>query len=288
MTSTSPLSLTPVMPIITLLTDFTDADGYVAAMKGVVLSISPQARLVDVSHRVPPQDIHAGAFILGTAYRYFSSETVHVAVVDPGVGSKRRAILLETPRGRFLAPDNGLLTYVLADAGLTLEGPGAVPPEPALLPLPAEVHAFALENQGLFLPSVSNTFHGRDIFAPVAARLVAGLPSHDVGPSISALQALKVPVPVRHPDGRIIGRIIHVDAFGNLITNLREQDLPRGRFRIVTGGKTIATLSTSYQGGSGLLAISGSSGRIEIAARDRSAWAVLGLGRWSEVTVLPG
>lgn len=250
--------------IITLLTDFGGGDAYVAAMKGVILGIAPQATIVDVTHEVPARDIQAGAFILSTVYPYFPPDTIHVAVVDPGVGTSRRALLVDTPPGRFLAPDNGLLTYVLAD-------------------LAGEARAYALENTRLFLTNVSHTFHGRDVFAPVAARLVAGLPATEVGPTVSDVYTFPVPAPQRRAQGSVAGTVLHVDTFGNLITNVREKDFPAGDVRVLVAGRTVPGLSFSYQSGGELLAIIGSSGRLEIAARNGSAAVLLGVTRGAEV-----
>lgn len=252
--------------IVTLLTDFGTRDAYVASMNGVILGIAPQVTIVDITHEIPPQDVAAGAFILSTAYSYFPTDTIHVAVVDPGVGTSRRVVLLETPQGRFLAPDNGLLTHVLDEESV----------------------AYALENRSLFLSNVSQTFHGRDVFAPVAARLANGLPSKEVGPRITDLQTLPVPKPEALPNGGVAGTVVHVDAFGNLITNVLEMDLPKGLIRIQVGRATIMGLSGSYQSGADLLAIIGSHGRLEIAARNGSAAALLGLGRGSGVSVERG
>lgn len=252
--------------IITLLTDFGTRDAYVASMKGVILGIAPQVTIVDITHAVPAQDVEAGAFILSTGYLYFPPDTIHIAVVDPGVGTDRRAVLVETPKGRFLAPDNGLLTFVLD----------------------TKSEAYALENRALFLPEVGRTFHSRDIFAPVAARLAIGLPSSEVGPRVAYLQTLAVPTPQPLVGGAVAGTVIHVDAFGNLITNLWERDLPKGPIRVRAGSAEITGLSSSYQVGADLLAIIGSHGRLEIAARNGSAAALLGLGRRSEVLVEPG
>ncbi len=271
------------MPAITLLTDFGLRDGYVAAMKGVILGIAPNVTVVNITHEVPPQDIASAAFILATTYPYFPSDTIHVAVVDPGVGTGRRAILLDTPCGRFLAPDNGILSHVLA--GLSPArgaGSGIAVPQ---APLPVGSRAYVVQNRSLFLPGVSQTFHGRDIFAPVAARLALGLPAHEVGPEAGEVAAFPVPVPDRLPNGGVLGTVLHVDAFGNLITNLRQEDLPAGPLRVRMGGRVIAGLSASYQEGGEILAIIGSSGRLEIAARNANAAKTLTQARGAEVVV---
>ena len=162
--------------LIALTTDFGPSGGYVGAMKGAALSINPDAVLVDISHDVPPRDIAHGAFVSASAYRYFPPDTVHVAVVDPGVGTSRLALLLVTPTGSFLAPDNGLLTYVLTDH--LAEGTTALPEapkgvgflEPFSMPVPDSCSAYSLNNADYWRHPISGTFHGRDIFAPVAAQ----------------------------------------------------------------------------------------------------------------------
>lgn len=187
------------MAIITLTTDFGTADGYVGAMRGVILSIALQARLVDLSHEIPAQDVHRAAFVLHTAVPFFPSDTVHLAVVDPGVGTERRAIAIETPDGRFVGPDNGLFTYVIAEA--------------------EEWRAVELGNPRYHLPRVSETFHGRDLFAPAAAHLSAGVDLLALGEPVD--EPIRLPLPrmdVRR--GHIEGQILHVDHFGNLITSI--------------------------------------------------------------------
>ena len=195
------------MAIITLTTDF-GADGwFAAAMKGVIAGIVPDARVVDVTHEIAGQDILAGAFVLAQCFRNFPRNTVHVAVVDPGVGSPRRAIAVKSLDYFFLAPDNGVLTMALA----------AVDDRTAL-------QFRSIENERLFNRPVSRTFHGRDIFAPVAAHLAAGVPFHEVGPVIESIERLEPAEPKITKKG-IEGRIMFVDRFGNLITNIASRHL---------------------------------------------------------------
>ena len=267
------------MGIITLTTDFGQADGYVAAMKGVILSINPQVQLVDISHSVRAQDVAGGAFVLGTAYPYFPAGTVHLAVVDPGVGTERRGVILSTPQAQFVAPDNGLLDYVLDDLGAGPAGAGGQ------RPLPPGTRAFELTNPARWRQPVSATFHGRDIFAPVAAYLSRGEPPQAFGRALSSLVGRPRPCP-RQEAGRVCGQVVHVDGFGNLITNITRQDLPgRGDLTIVAGEHTIRGLSRTYAGTRGPVALIGSSGRLEIAVNGASARAVLGLGTGAEVVV---
>jgi hypothetical protein len=274
-------------PVIALLTDFGLSDAYVAQMKGVLAGQCPDAALIDITHTVPPQDIYAGAFLLHTAVAAFPSETVFLCVVDPGVGSDRTPIALSTPHGGFVGPDNGLFSYVLADYGAPQAADGAIPPPVGPTPAPAQVQAYRITNAALFRQPVSRTFHGRDIFAPVAAYLAGGGAASDVGEPVASLHAYTPPQPLRRPGGRLLARVLHADSYGNLITNLRENDLPPDGFRLRVGGRDIRGLSASYQSGEPLLAIGGSSGYVEVAARGGSAAERLGVGRWAPVLVEP-
>ena len=276
--------------VITLLTDFGSQDAYVAAMKGTVLSIAPSATLVDITHSIPPQDIYAAAFTLGASHAFFPRRTIHVVVVDPGVGTPRRALLLQTPDALFLAPDNGVLTYVVeafrdAHPNTAPTGHLSTPPPPVSVPVPASLRAYTLANKALFRPQISQTFHGRDIFAPVAAHLSLGVPPEAVGPLWEEITVFALPHPQHNQDGSLTGTIIHVDTFGNLITNLKTEVLPKGDLEFMVGGRTISGLRRSYEGGGELLAIVGSSGYLEVAAENGSAAQLLGIGRWSPVRV---
>jgi len=191
--------------IITLTTDFGLADGYVGTMKGVILSIAPTATIVDISHDIAPQDVREGAYTLYAAYPYFPQGTIHVVVVDPGVGSERRAIALRTAQATFVAPDNGVLSYVVA--GERVE---------------QIVH---LTNPSYHLSPVSCTFHGRDIFAPAAAHLARGIRLAELGQPLTEIITFPLPRPQLRPDGTIVGQVIHVDRFGNLITSITATDL---------------------------------------------------------------
>ncbi len=193
--------------IITLTTDFVRDSWYVAAMKGVILSINPKATIVDFSHSIAPQNIAEGAFVLGEASRWFPPQTIHVTVVDPGVGTARRIVYARFGDQHYVCPDNGLLSYICRDQR----------PE----------EAFEVTNRSLFLPSISPTFHGRDIMAPVSARLSLGLPPRNLGPPIDDLTLLSWPRPERR-ENKIFARFLCSDPFGNLITNLRREDLPSG------------------------------------------------------------
>lgn len=254
-------------PTITLLTDFGTGDCYVGVMKGVIARISPQANVVDLTHSVAPQDVGHAAFALASSFAYFPQGTVHVAVVDPGVGSGRKIVCMKTRRYTFLAPDNGLLTLV------------AEREKPTLMVEVAE--------RKYFLPKVSHTFHGRDVFAPVAAHLSLGLSPAKLGPRLAQIVRLDFPKPVPTPRGWR-GEVICVDRFGNLITNLSEDMLTERRHVLVRiGQRRIRGVRQSYsQAKPGeLLALIGSTGCLEISVNLGSAAKTLGLGKGAVVEV---
>ncbi len=266
--------------IITLTTDFSWNDAYVAAMKGVILGINPEATLVDICHTIEPQNVAQAAFVLSTAYEFFPPKTIHLVVVDPGVGTKRRAIILRTPLADFVAPDNGVLSYIMPPASyerLTERG--------QLVKLGAGAEAIAITNPRFWRSPVSATFHGRDIFAPVAARLSLGFPPSHFGESIDSVMALPQGRPHRTEEGLLIGRILHIDRFGNLITTIKKDDLPRGKqsVGIEIGHHVIKGLVQTYAEGEGLIALIGSSGYLEIALKNGSASAFLGARVGDEV-----
>jgi S-adenosylmethionine hydrolase len=248
-------------PVITLTTDFGLASSYVAQMKGVILGINPDATILDVTHDVPAQNVMAGAIALRDATRYFPEDSIHVAVVDPGVGSARRIAYAEIDKRHYLAPDNGLLSL------LTRECP------PARL--------IEVTRRELFRDTVSSTFHGRDIFAPVAARLSLGLNPGELGPPLPALTMLEWPSPVRESE-TITGRVTHVDGFGNAITNVHQSDLAalaNGPLEVLVAGHVIAGTCTtySYRPPGELIALVGSSGYLEVAIVNGSAAREIGL-----------
>jgi S-adenosylmethionine hydrolase len=216
------------MSLITLTTDFGTRDWFVAAMKGVIAGIAPDARVVDVTHEIGGQDILAGAFVLAQCFQNFPRGTIHVAVVDPGVGSPRRAIAVKTEDYIFLAPDNGVLTLALAWHGLPARGCGknqradAAEDGPRAGSPCREIRA--IENERLFNRPVSRTFHGRDIFAPVAAHLAAGVAFEKIGPVIESIVKLETAEP-KLTKKSIEGRVMFVDRFGNLITNIEARHL---------------------------------------------------------------
>lgn len=247
--------------IITLLTDFGLRDPYVAMMKGVILSLNPDAAIVDISHEVQPQNILQAAFILFHSYRYFPKGAIHVAVVDPGVGTGRRAILLVTPEASFLAPDNGLLSYIIGSGDRKKAGRRK---------LDSSFQAFSLNRKAFWRKEVSQTFHGRDIFAPAAAHLSLGVKPGDMGKKIDSLLALPLPRSGRTRNGEIAGEVVYIDRFGNLITSIPSENISSNAI-IRIAGREIHGLSPSYEGGEELLAIRGSFGMLEIACNRGSA-----------------
>ena len=260
--------------VITLLTDFGLRDPFIAAMKGVMLSVNPDLAFVDISHLVPPHDIHSGAFTLAQAYSYFPAGTIHVAVVDPGVGTARKALAVSAGGHFFVAPDNGLLTYVFdREDGFT---------------------AYEITADHYFRKPVSSTFHGRDIFAPIAAWISRDILLQQFGPALRQPGRLKIPAVSRVRDALIQGAILAADNFGNLVTNLRPEDVPvcgsavgRG-CKVVAGQREITIFKRTFGEGSPgeLFIVPGSSGYLEIVMRDRSAAAELHLGPGAPVGVI--
>jgi len=191
-------------PIITLTTDFGLKDPYVAEMKAVILSISPNTAIVDITHQIEKFNIRMGAYVLAAASPYFPKGTIHVVVVDPGVGTQRKAILIQTKQGYFIGPDNGVLTLAAKNQGIE--------------------HVYKITNPKLMLPKISNTFHGRDIFAPAAAHLAKGTPPSEFGPEIHKIVTPKF-AKITKRKNMLTGEVIHIDGFGNIITNFREKQL---------------------------------------------------------------
>jgi len=258
--------------IITLTTDFGTADWYAGALKGVLLSINPQCRPIDLTHGIPPQDIQAGLQYLAQACPLFPAGTVHIAVVDPGVGSSRRPIIVVTGKHCFIGPDNGLFTGVMQSA--------------------ASYACIELTNTAFFLEAVSSTFHGRDIFAPVAAHITRGIAPLTMGRLIDDPVMLDIPAPAAGKDGCITGAIVHIDHFGNLITNIAAEaitHMAHGGIEIACSGSIIRTFCSTYtQACAGeLFGMFGSSGMLEISVKNASARLALKARRGQAVTVRP-
>jgi len=270
--------------IITLTTDLGLTDAYVAAMKGVILGINPEAKLIDICNTIEPQNIPQAAFVLNTAYPFFPPKTIHVVVVDPGVGTERRAIILRTQSADFIAPDNGVLSYVIQRYSVRPVGSSVRLQQVELEP---QIEAVAITKSEFWRTPVSPTFHGRDIFAPIAALLSLGFPPIDFGEAISSVAVLPLPQPYKTPDGSLVGHIFHIDSFGNLITDIKGDDLPqtKGGITIEVGNKVIQRLSYTYAEGRGLLALIGSSGYLEIAVNGGNARALLDAKVGDEVKV---
>jgi S-adenosylmethionine hydrolase len=258
-------------PIVALLTDFGTRDHYVGAMKGVLLSVCPEVALVDVTHEIPPHDILAGALELAACYRYFPPGTIFLVVVDPGVGSARAGLAAEVGDFRFVAPDNGVLTAVFEEQ--------------------APRRVVVLSERRYARPTISRTFEGRDRFAPAAGWLAKGVEFAALGRSVHEYQLLAIPRPVVD-DGRIVGEVLRVDRFGNLVTNLDrrmvEQARERGRVVLRVGGTEVTHLVATYaEAETGeLCGLFGSTDALEIALNAGDASARLGVGRGARVEVV--
>ncbi len=257
--------------VITLLTDFGTQDHYVASMKGVILGINPRCTIVDISHQVRPHDIQGGAFLLGAAFRFFPKGTIHVSVVDPGVGGPRRPILIATSRYYFLGPDNGLFTLALLQDRVK--------------------QGVALTRRKYFLPRMSTTFHGRDVFAPVAAHLSKGVQPQAFGQEIDTWESLNIPGPKRKGRG-LQGEILHIDGFGNLISNISEACLSEfsgaHSLSFQVGKSVIDGLKTAYcEAKRGeAMALIGSTGFLEVSVREGNARKELGVTRGDKIEVV--
>ncbi len=254
-------------PIITLTTDFGLRDPFVGVMKGVILGICRDALLVDLTHEVAPQQVLEGALALGSAWRFFPPGSVHLAVIDPGVGGRRRALGLRAGGHYFVGPDNGLFTFALATGAWS---------------------AVSIEAQAYRLPEVSQTFHGRDIFAPAAAHLASGVALERLGPSIG--DPVQLPLPGFQRQGEdIVGEIIGSDRFGNLLTSVTADGMrelnSHGAIVVELGGRDLGPLARSYEEGSAgaPTAIIGSSGRLEIFVKNGSARELLRMGPGTQV-----
>jgi S-adenosylmethionine hydrolase len=261
-------------PIITLTTDYGTSDHLVGTLKGVILSIVPTASIVDINHHVVPFDVLDGALTIAAAYRYFPARTVHLVVVDPGVGTARRPILVSAEQHYFVAPDNGVLSLIYER-------------EPTVF-----VRHITAEHY--FLNPVSATFHGRDIFAPVAGWLAKAFQTEAFGEEITDYVRFSLPRPKATGSTRK-GLVLRVDTFGNLVTNFTAEDLPQGasadgKINLQVGGKRVEKLAQTFaQGAAGEpVAIVGSSGFVEIAVNKGQAARVLGVNRGAEVVLENG
>lgn len=260
---------TQKMNIIVLLTDFGLNDSFVGVMKGVISRINPQAKIVDLCHEIESHNIHDAAFLLESSYPYFPEGTVFLIVVDPGVGSERKSVIVETEKYIFVAPDNGVLSF-LTERDIK--------------------RIIQITNEEYFLKPVSHTFHGRDIFAPVAAHLSRGENVEKFGPAIRKINRLKFPEP-QVKNNRLLGEVMYVDHFGNLITNINQDAFLRfiesKKFQIVIGKAKISKISSSYrEGKEGLpIAIFGSFDNLEISLYGDDASRRLNLNKGSKISI---
>lgn len=258
-------------PVVTLTTDFGTTDHYVGCMKGVILSLAPAVRIVDITHEIEPRNLIQGAFVLRHSWAWFPPGTIHVVVVDPGVGTDRRIIVGRYDGQYVVAPDNGLITFLHRD--LTTEAMHVV------------------ENRRYFLPRVSNTFHGRDIMAPVAAHLANGVKPHLLGRPTERVEVIPLEHRARSVGNSLHGRVLYTDHFGNLITNIRAEQLSdlgksMDRVEVTVGERSVGSIRTAFADGERekLLAIIGSTGMVEIVVNQGSAADLLGAA--DEITVV--
>jgi len=254
---------------IALLTDFGLGDNFVGVMKGVIYQINPEAKIIDICHQIESHNIIEAAFLLKSSYLYFSEGTIFLIVVDPGVGTGRKALIVETRKYLFVAPDNGILSF-LAEGDIR--------------------KIIQIANEEYFLKPVSRTFHGRDIFAPVAAHLSRGEKGENFGPTIKEIKKLNFPEP-EVKNNRLVGEVIYVDHFGNLITNIDQDAFLRfigsTKFQIVIGKLKISQISSSYEDGrnGSPIAIFGSFNNLEISFYRDDASRRLNLGKGSKVFI---
>lgn len=259
-------------PLVALLTDFGTRDGYVGVMKGVMLSIAPETRLVDLTHEIPPQNVRTGAWVLHTSWAAFPQGSVFLCVVDPGVGTSRRPVALRAGGRIFVGPDNGLFSYILAKAQVE--------------------RAVVLDKPAYQLPAPSATFHGRDIFAPAAAHLARGILLDAVGTPVALESLVRLPLPHAYWRGDVlVGHVLHTDIFGNLITDFgparTDAILAAPDIRVRIAGEIFSARHRAFgEGAAGRpFALRDSSGHLAIAVRDGSAAAMLGAGVGEEVVV---
>jgi S-adenosyl-L-methionine hydrolase (adenosine-forming) len=265
----------PHHPVITLTTDFGLNDHFVGAMKGVIVDIVPDVQIVDISHAVQAYDVLDGALAISQAYSYFPNGTIHVVVVDPGVGTARRPILATSDGYHFVAPDNGVLSMVYAKE--------------------ERMHVRHISSEHYFRQPISNTFHGRDIFAPVAAYLAKLVDTHKFGDEIEDYVRFAAPRPKPAGENRLRAVVLKVDRFGNLITNVTPQDAPAlfaesATFKITVGTREITDIRQNFaEGAPGeVFAILGSMGYLENVANRAAAAQITGAGKGSEVSIFLG
>jgi S-adenosylmethionine hydrolase len=249
-------------------------------MKGVILTLAPGATIVDLTHGVAPQQIRQAAFLTQAAWPAFPEGAVHVAVIDPGVGTERKAIAVRSPCATYIGPDNGVLSAALPDQCRPTTGPAPVG-------LPERYEARAIEDPRILRYPVSATFHGRDVFAPAAAHLAAGRPFDDLGPAVDRMVALPPLRAARSDDGSLHGAVLHIDRFGNVITDIHADQLPDGPFEARLRGHAVPGPVPTYAEADGLAAIVGSSGYLEVALPMGNAARETGARIGDAVTLVP-
>jgi S-adenosyl-L-methionine hydrolase (adenosine-forming) len=263
-------------PIITLTTDFGTNDHFIGTMKGVILSIEPDAQIIDICHSVQAFDVLDGALTISQAYSYFPTGTIHMVVVDPGVGTARRPLIVSSDRHHFVAPDNGVLSLIYQRE--------------------QRLSARHVTGEHYFLQPVSNTFHARDIFSPVAAYLAKGVDPEKFGEAVTDFVRFSAPKPKAANENTLRGVVLKVDRFGNLITNITPQDAPMlfgenpGAFKIMVGTREIREIKDAYALGAPgeVFGILGSMGYLEIAANRGAAAQILGVGKGTDVNIVLG
>ena len=265
-------------PIITLTSDFGQSDGYPAAMKAVILGIAPDALVIDITHDAAPQAVAHASFVLGATAKYFPSGTIHVGVVDPEVGTGRSAIVLSSANGTvYVGPDSGVFSHVLTDLGVAPEMDPSRPfLQPITGPVPDDFCAYRITEARFMRDTISRTFDGRDVFAPCAAYLSLGRDPDEVGPPIDSITYLNLPGP-QESFGQAIGRVQHIDRFGNVVTNIPESFKGSKVKSVVVASREITTLSGSYRDAGDLGAVIGSQGFLEVASYRGRAASLLGL-----------
>ena len=234
-------------PVITLLTDFGDRDGFTGIMKGIIAGINPDAGVIDISHQIEQGDINSAAFVLASSYKYFQEKSIHVVVVDPGVGSQRRPILVQTQNYYFIAPDNGVLKWIYAEN--------------------KNVNVYHLNNPKYFLPEISQTFHGRDVFAPIAAHLSNGIAVTKLGTRITDYLTGKLEL-AEQKRNQIAGKVVYIDRFGNLITNIPKTLFTNKNLKSIRIKETVINKISQYyaqETTDSLVALVGSHNFLEIA-----------------------
>lgn len=276
------------LPVITLTTDFGTGDGYAGSVKGSILSINPEASIIDINNGISPHDVFHASFLIKTVYSYFPKDTINLVIVDPGVGSNRKAIILKTGSYVFVAPDNGVLTYIAGEnhPGLIHEA-GEKAYSLHKVRVPHGLKVYEISNRQYWREPVSSTFHGRDIFGPVAAHISRGVSLSEFGREVNSIVVFNAPCLLKSKAGNTTGEVIYVDGFGNLVTNIFREDLPEGDFSIRIKDKVIPGMSKYYAEKAGLLALIGSSGYLEVAVKNGNAAKQLKAGFREKVKLVP-